>query len=380
MRFAHVRVAAATLLSGVLLTFGALGTAPAALAAPANTSTGMVCQVLPPSATPTPSASPSPFASPSPSPSPSPSAGSSTASDAAQTAAPGAPSGSDQATSPAQSASGAATLDAAGTVGSSTATTAPAELCVSVAASQSSIKRGQTATYVVQVSTKNGSASAVSVALTAQPSSQKPAFSSGCAQGDGTASCGIGSINAGQVVSVDAQIAVPANATSVSSVALTATANAATSTKWTPPAAAATTAVTAAKNSATAKNSAKKAKSSAKNSATSSGNASRVAALPLGPIPALQGESSTLIGPGNAASLFPTIARSPSASPQPTAATQSTQPSERNTASKADASPASLGTPVFTAQAAGLIALGLAIMLTVTRLWVRKRRPGRPRG
>ena len=58
---------------------------------------------------------------------------------------------------------------------------------MSVQRSQSSIKRGQTATYVVQISTKNGSASDVSVALTAQPSSQKPTFSSGCAKDDGTA-------------------------------------------------------------------------------------------------------------------------------------------------------------------------------------------------
>jgi hypothetical protein len=48
-------------------------------------------------------------------------------------------------------------------------------------------------------------------------------------------------------------------------------------------------------------------------------------------------------------------------------------PSKQDTAPAANASPVSLGTPVFTAQVAGLIALGLAIMLTVTRLSVRKR-------
>ena len=45
----------------------------------------------------------------------------------------------------------------------------------------------------------------------------------------------------------------------------------------------------------------------------------------------------------------------------------------RNTAPVSEASPASLSTPVFTAQVAGLIALGVAIMLTVTRLSVRRR-------
>ena len=49
------------------------------------------------------------------------------------------------------------------------------------------------------------------------------------------------------------------------------------------------------------------------------------------------------------------------------------QPTKRNTAPVSEASPVSLGTPVFTAQVAGLIALGLAIMLTVTRLSVRRR-------
>jgi hypothetical protein len=234
---------------------------------------------------------------------------------------------------------------------------------VSVQRSQSSITRGQTATYVVQVSTQNGPASGVSVALTAQPSSQQPTFSSGCAKGDGTASCSIGSMAAKQTVSLDARIAVPSNATSVSSVKLTATAGVATTAKWTPPAAAETTAVTAA--------SAK----SAKYSASASPGATQVAVVPLGPVPNLNGEASLLVGASNAAGLFPTISLSRGASPGSAAAVQ---PTKANTAPVSDASPVSADTPVFTAQVVGLIALGLAIMLTVTRLSVRKR-PGKPR-
>jgi hypothetical protein len=227
-----------------------------------------------------------------------------------------------------------------------------------------SINRGQTATYVVQVSTQNASASDVSVALTAQPSSQKPTFTKGCAKGNGTASCTISSVTAKQPASLNAQIAVAAKATSVSSVKLTATASVVTTQKWTAPAAAETTAVTAAAQSAKAK---------------ASPGATHVAVLPLGPIPALNGAASMLIGPGNAAALFPTISPSPEASPGPTSA--AAQPSQRTTAPTADASPVSLGTPVATAQVAGLIALGLAIMLTVTRLSVRRRRrAGKPRG
>jgi hypothetical protein len=233
---------------------------------------------------------------------------------------------------------------------------------VSVQRAQSSIKPGQTATYVVQVSTQNTTAtvSNVSVALTAQPSSQKPTFTSGCAKGGGTASCSISSVTAKQPASLNAKIPVAAKATSVSSVKLTATASVVTTAKWTPPAAAETTPVTKAAKPGQA-----------------SPSDTHIPVLPLGPIPALNGEASLLIGAGNAAALFPTIGPSPAAtSPGPTAAAQ---PSQRKTAPAADASPVSLGTPVATAQVAGLIALGLAIMLTVTRLSVRRRRPGKPR-
>jgi hypothetical protein len=232
---------------------------------------------------------------------------------------------------------------------------------VSVQRSQSSIKRGQTAGYVIQVTTENnGSASDVTVALTAQPSSQKPTFSSGCAKGDGTASCGISSVTAKQPATLHAQIPVAAGATSVTSVKLTATATVVTTAKWTPPAAAETTAVTAAS------------KNSKEGSAQAAPAASHLVVLPLGPIPALNRESSQLIGAGNASGLFPAIAPSPTASPTPTAATQ---PGRRNTAPASEAEPVSLDTPVFTAQVAGLIALGLAIMLTVTRLSLRRRKP-----
>jgi hypothetical protein len=433
MRFAPVRVAAVTLLSGSFLTLGVLGTAQAApgakTATPSNTDT--VCQALPSpaTATPTPSQSHSVSSSPSPSPSPSPSV-SSSASDSApasdpptgsspsasvskapeKTASPS-PSGHTSQSSPSgtptnkptstPASTRTATRSAAGTLdayaatstspssssspgssakpstsnGTDASTTAAPELCVSVQRSQSSIKRGQTATYAVQVSTQNGSASGVSVALTAQPSGQKPAFSSGCAKGDGTASCSIGSVTTKQPASLHAQIAVASNATSVSSVKLTATASVVTTAKWTPPAAAETTAVTAAPASVkNAKNSKK-----AKNSAGVSPDATHMVVLPLGPIPALNGQASTLIGAGDAAGLFPAIGPSHGASPGPSAAARPRpQPGSGKDTPVSGASPVSATTPVLTAQVAGLIALGLAIMATVAGLSVRKR-PGKPR-
>ena len=203
----------------------------------------------------------------------------------------------------------------------------------------------------MQVSTENGSASDVSVALTVQPTSQKPQFTSGCAKGDGTASCTVSSVTATQPANLHAQIAVASNATSVTSVKLTATASIATTVKWTPPAAAAHPAASAAAASA----------------------AAPTASLPpvaLGLIPNLNAEASRLINAGNASNLFPAI--------EP-AATSSASPVGDPPTSRQDAGPlisstaVSAGSPVFTAQVAGLIALGLAIMLTVTRLSRRKR-------
>src|SRR5439155_114510 len=172
---------------------------------------------------------------------------------------------------------------------SPTSTAARPELCVSVQRAKASISRGQQAAYVVQVSTaNNGSAADVTVALTAQPSSQKPAFTSGCAKGEGTASCAVSSVPDKQPVTLKAQIPVAASATSVTSVKLTATASIVTAEKWTPPAAAETVTVTAA--------SAAPANSSA---GTSSPGVSPGTKLPLGPIPNLNGVSSQLIGAGN---------------------------------------------------------------------------------
>jgi len=236
---------------------------------------------------------------------------------------------------------------------------------VSVQRSKASINRGQQAAYVVRVSTENnGSASGVTVALTAQPSSQKPTFTSGCAKGQGTASCTVSSVSDKQPVSLKAQIPVAAGATSVTSVKLTATASIVTTGKWTPPSAAETVAVTAA--------SASPAKSSA---GSSPAGVSPGAALPLGPIPNLNGVSSQLIGAGNAAGLFPAI--SPSATPSPSPGTPAPG-SQRRPAP--DSSAIAFIQPGLTGQVAGLIALAAAVMLTVTRLSLRKRFRSRKQG
>ena len=217
----------------------------------------------------------------------------------------------------------------------------------------------------MQVSTQNnGSASNVSVALVAQPSSQQPTFTGGCAKGNGTAACTVSSVSDKQPANLHAQIPVASGATSVASVKLTATASIVTSVKWKPPSAAVTVAVTAAASASPAKSSA--------------GGSLPQTTLPLGPIPNLNGVSSSLIGAGNASGLFPAII--PSATPNSPPGIQP-QGEKRNAEPVSDSSALAFGKPGLTGQVAGLIALALAIMLTVTRLSLRKRfrKPGKQR-
>ena len=235
---------------------------------------------------------------------------------------------------------------------------------MSVQRSQASVKRGQQAAYVVQVSTENnGSASGVTVALTTQPSGQKPAFTSGCAKGNGHATCTVSSVSDKQPATLNAQIPVAASATSVTSVKLTATASVVTSAKWTPPFAAETVAVTSA--------------TSASASPASSAAAPPETTLPLGPIPNLNGVASSLIGAGNASGLFPAI--NPSATPNPSPGINAAD-GKRNTAPVSEATALAFGQPGLTGQVAGLIALAVAVMLTVTRLSLRKRFRSRKQG
>jgi len=234
---------------------------------------------------------------------------------------------------------------------------------VSVQRSTASISRGQQAAYVVQVSTKNnGSASDVKVALTASPPSQQATFTGGCAKGEGTATCTVSSVSDKQPASLKAQIPVAASASKVTSVKLTATALITTTEKWTPPSAAETVAVTAAS-------------ASPSKSASSSAGVLPESTLPLGPIPNLNGASSQLIGAGNASGLFPAISPSATPSPSPGGPAPSGQPRP-----VPGSSAIAFVQPGLTGQVAGLIALAVAVLLTVTRLSLRKRFRSRKQG
>ena len=221
--------------------------------------------------------------------------------------------------------------------------------------------RGQSAAYIVTVSTRNGgSAAGVTVSLTSQPSSQKPVFTGGCGDGNDSARCSVGTVSAQQPATVHAQIPVASGATSVTSVKLTATASITTTAKWTPPAAAETVAVTSAAGPSS--------------SASGTVPAAPGTTLPLGPVPNLNSVSSSLIGAGNASGLFPAI--SPGASPRPAPGSGSARRNAASTGSSAIA----FVQPGLTGQIAGLIALAVAVLLTVTRLSLRRRFRSRKQG
>jgi hypothetical protein len=235
---------------------------------------------------------------------------------------------------------------------------------VTVQRAQASVPRGQSAAYIVQVSTSGGgSASHLTVALTSQPSSQKPLFTGGCGDSNGSATCPVSAVSDKQPATLNAQIPVASDAISVTSVKLTATASITTSAKWTPPSAAESVAVTAAAGSAGG------------SSASGAPPAAPGTTLPLGPVPNLNSVSSSLIGPGNASDLFPAINPGATPSPSPGNGTE-----RRNAAPAGGSSAIAFVQPGLTGQVAGLIALAVAVLLTVTRLSLRRRFRSRRQG
>ena len=260
----------------------------------------------------------------------------------------------------ASSSTASASLDAyIASTPSSPSSTAQPQLCVSVQRLQSSIKRGQAATYDVTVSTENGSASGVTVALTSQPTSQKPVFTSGCSKND-TASCALGSVTDKQAAGLKAQIAVASSASSVSSVKLTATASVTTTAKWTPPAADESTAVTAA--TAAGKSTVLGGRLAGHRAAARAHPEPELTRPERRGQPAHRGRQRLRAVPGDH-----TVGH---AERDPGGLVAAAPP---ECPPVSDASPVAFGSPVMTAQVTGLIALGLAILLTVTRLSVRRR-------
>jgi hypothetical protein len=262
---------------------------------------------------------------------------------------------------------------------SPTASTTQAELCVSVQTSQSSITAGHAASYTVQVWAANGAAAGVSVTLTAAPQGEEPSFTGRCPSGDGSATCTIGSMATALAPSSDqmqAQIPVASDVTSITSVTLTATADAVTSPAMTVlPTAAETVAVstpTAAASTPPASPSPTStpapSASPAASPAASPGTVPAVATTPtIGAVPTTPaGAGTSLISPAGVASLLP-VASTP-AIPAVAPAAASRTPS---------AGDFTLVIPMSTAELLGSIALGLVALFLAGKLvgrWLAARR------
>jgi hypothetical protein len=254
------------------------------------------------------------------------------------------------------------------------ATTPQPSLCVSVQRSQASIVRGQAASWQIGVWAQNGDASSVVIKLATAPASEKAAFSFGCGSQDGSTACSLGTVTSGSAArEVLAKVTVPATATSVSSVKLTASLSAAHLTKTA--AAGVGVSVTApATTSPPTSSSPPGSNPGAPNPAGGPGGGvggGVTSPLPLGSLPTIGGAGSTSLAPGgNASGLFPTV----NSSAVPTPAPNGSSPGSREVAQRvANSNAMPIGTPVIDAQLAGLAALGVAFMLAVTRLSVRRR-------
>lgn len=221
-------------------------------------------------------------------------------------------------------------------------------LCVEVERLEASVPRGQPAHWLVGVWATGANAPATTVRLSAAPAGEKPAFSVGCGT-NGTASCSLGTVKAGSTVRLlQARVTVPATATSVTSVRLTAVASA--SNVVARPQAAVTIAITAAGTTAVPAQ------------VTPIGGVG-ASPQPVGYLPFLKGSGATLSPGGDASGLFPAL--SPGAGPS--------AQDPRAGSPVAASFPLSSGESVMDAQIAGLGVLTLAIALALLGLFFRKR-------
>jgi hypothetical protein len=255
---------------------------------------------------------------------------------------------------------------------SASASASEAELCVSVQASQPGIKRGQAASFTVQVSAQNGSASGVSVTLAASPPGQAATFTGRCPGGNGSGTCAVGSLGtslAPAAYSLQAQIAVASSATSVTSVTLTATADAATS----PAMAALPTASQSVSVAAAASASPSPTKKSSSTAPASSPAAqvspvstpAMATVLPPVTLPTPAGVTTSLFTPASVASDLPEVVPVPT--PTPVTGTPGSPVADTGSP-QAGSFTLALNMSAATAQVFGLIIVALALTLAATKL------------
>jgi hypothetical protein len=225
----------------------------------------------------------------------------------------------------------AATTTTAATTTAAAATTTPVSLCVGILPLQQTSVRGQASQWEVGAWTEGGNVPNASIQLKSTTGAGIPTFTFGCGVGDGTSACNLGAVDASSAQRLfQAQVTVPATATTVTAVSLTVTGSAAN--LPTVPAASASLTVQA------------------------TASAASLSPMPLSSI----ASTSTLSPGGSAASLFPTVAPGSSERATPVANVSALSNS-------------SIGPEA--AEGAGLAALGLAVVLAITRVSIRRPTP-----
>lgn len=310
-----------------------------ATAAPPATATTPAPTPTPTDTTPTPTPTPAgttPTSTPSPTdtaPAPAP-----TPTDTAPTPtpAPATPTPTDTPTTSATAAGASGQAIVLAAFRAAAASTTPASLCVGVLPLQQSSVRGQAAQWEVGAWAQGGNLPDAKIRLQATAGAGTPSFSFGCENGNGTSACDLGAVDASSAQRLfQAEVTVPLTAATVTAVSLTVTGSAAG--LATDPAAAATIIVQA--------------------------PASPVAATSLSamPPPGIAAPTPTLSPGGNAAGLFPAVSPSPQAE------------GEAPVASVSALSGAAENSEI--AEGAGLAALAAAMLLTVTRVSLRRPAP-----
>jgi hypothetical protein len=241
---------------------------------------------------------------------------------------------------------------------------------------ETSIKRGQTAQWDIDVWAENGNVPKAALKLTATPSSLSPKFTV-AGNGDGSAKTSLGTMDSGSTkTELRAQVKVPSTATSVDSVKLTVTGSGTGISKG--PVAAVSIKVTAAATAPAGTTGASAGTSTSTSTSPSPSTTPSVAVLPATGLPYLSTTGTSALGApglsslspgGNASGLFPTLNPAGTGTGTGTGSGQGTEKAR----AMSDTTPLPGDASVAGAQFAGLGALALASILAVTRLSVRRR-------
>jgi hypothetical protein len=296
-------------------------------------------------------------------------------------------------TSPAPSPSVSPSASPSGSA-AATSTAGSGELCVSVAAAQDSVRAGQTASWIIEVSVRGATATAVYITLVTIPSGPVPVFTASCPSGGGRTACTVGDMGTAVTPATyqfEAQATVPADTmagrltlvasadtdpimTTIPSAGQAITITSAQATAKPKPSTAPTTGPTTARTTAPAAGPTTATAQPAATTGTQSG------AIPVATSPTLGGlptpaPVTTTISPGSVSGILPIISTSAAASTPAPAATILSSPAANIQAignptatAGADRFSIEIAMPAKTAQIIGWILVALVATLLASKL------------